>query len=116
MPIASERRLRTSGSTGPTPRGRVEKLSEEIDELDQALASGDRAAAEAELGDVLFAAVNVARKHGIDAESALRRTIDKFAERVRHVEGQAKERGIDTAKLPMEQLDLLWSEAKEAVG
>jgi len=104
------------GLDWPDGNGPREKLSEEIRELDEALASGDKDAAQAELGDVLFAAVNVARKHGIDAESALRRTIDKFGQRVQHVEAHTRHKGVDPAKLPMEQLDLLWSQAKEAVG
>lgn len=104
------------GLDWPDASGPRSKLDEEIRELDEALSTGDRAAAEAELGDVLFAAVNVARKHGIDAESALRGTIDKFAQRVQHVEAHTKRKGVDPAKLPLEQLDALWAEAKRAVG
>jgi MazG family protein len=103
------------GLDWPDAEGPREKLDEEVAELDEALARGDKAAAESELGDVLFSAVSIARKHGIDAESALRGTIDRFAARVSELEKTSKARKLDPAKLSAEELDALWKEAKEAL-
>lgn len=92
------------------------KVSEEIGELDAAVASGDRDQVEAEIGDALFALVNLARHHKVDAESALRRTIDKFTSRFAHVEtcverdhGGFGEKG---SPLPLDVLDRYWDDAK----
>jgi tetrapyrrole methylase family protein/MazG family protein/ATP diphosphatase len=109
------------GFDWPDGRGSRAKVSEELGELDRALEGGDKARVEAELGDVLFALVNLARHHGIDAEIALRGTADRFARRFGHVEKRVKERhggfgrGPDGKPLPgppLEVLDGYWNEAK----
>jgi len=109
------------GFDWPDGRGSRQKVAEELAELDQALASGDKAHMEAELGDVLFALVNLARHHNLDAETALRGTADRFARRFGHVENRVKERhggfarGVDGKPLPgppLEVLDGYWEEAK----
>jgi tetrapyrrole methylase family protein/MazG family protein/ATP diphosphatase len=109
------------GFDWPDGRGSREKVSEELGELDRAIEGGDKARVEAELGDVLFALVNLARHHGIDAEIALRGTADRFARRFAHVEKRVKERhggfvrGPDGKPLPGPPLDVLdgyWNEAK----
>jgi MazG family protein len=101
------------GLDWPSAAGARQKLDEEIGELDLAIQQQDARAAEAELGDVLFAAVNLARKHAIDAEAALRKSIDKFSARVRFVERETRQRGVDSRQLPLDQLDRLWEQAKE---
>jgi len=96
-------------------RGSFDKVHEEIGELERAIASGDEKAKEEELGDALFALVNLARHMNVDAEGALRRTIDKFTTRFSHVEERVKENhgGFGEAgKLPLETLDEYWEEAK----
>lgn len=106
------------GFDWPDARGSRAKVDEEIGELDRALDSGDAAAIEEELGDVLFALGNLARHAGVDAEGALRRTIDKFTRRFEHVERRVIERhggwpvkaSRDT--LTLEELDGYWDEAK----
>jgi MazG family protein len=109
------------GFDWPDGRGSRAKVSEELGELDRALEGGDKARVEAELGDVLFALVNLARHHGIDAEIALRGTADRFARRFGHVEKRVNERhggfgrGPDGKPLPgppLEVLDGYWNEAK----
>lgn len=70
-------------------------------------------AAEMEMGDVLFALVNVARKMGIDAETALRRSCDKFRRRWGVVEEGARKQGVAVDSLSMEQMEELWASAKE---
>ncbi len=98
-------------------RGSREKVSEEISELDRAIERGDDAAIEEEMGDVLFALVNLSRHVRVDAEGALRRTIDKFTRRFSHVEARVKEKhggwgGPGAEKLPLDVLDRYWEEAK----
>jgi tetrapyrrole methylase family protein/MazG family protein/ATP diphosphatase len=98
-------------------KGSRAKVSEEIRELEDAIASGDKDAIEEEMGDVLFALVNLSRHLDIDAESALRRTIDKFTKRFEHVEQRVKEEhgGFSRAeKLPLSVLDDYWEQAKTA--
>lgn len=92
------------------------KLTEELDELDRAIAEGDADAIESELGDVLFTVTSVARKHGVDAEAALRRCIDRFVARASHVESEIRARGVDPKHLPEQELDVLWKAAKEALA
>jgi tetrapyrrole methylase family protein/MazG family protein/ATP diphosphatase len=108
------------GFDWPDARGSRGKVGEELGELDQAIASGDKDRVEAELGDVLFALVNLARHVEVDAEGALRRTIDKFSRRFDHVEARVHEThgGWPTTanddKLTLEELDGYWEEAKRA--
>lgn len=108
------------GFDWPDARGSRAKVNEEIAELDEAIAAGDKDRAEAELGDVLFALVNLARHLDVDAEGALRRTIDKFTRRFTHVEARVHEKhgGWPTSaaddKLTLEELDGYWEEAKRA--
>jgi tetrapyrrole methylase family protein/MazG family protein/ATP diphosphatase len=97
--------------------GSRRKVHEEIGELDEAIAAGDGAAIEEELGDVLFALVNLARHVRVDAEGALRRTIDKFTRRFAHVERRVREEhggfgAPGEPLLPLDVLDGYWEEAK----
>src|SRR5512141_1456360 len=82
------------GFDWPDPAGARAKIDEELRELDEALASGDRAAMEHELGDALFALANLARKLSIAPEEALRGTIRRFIERFQHVERRLAQSGI----------------------
>ena len=108
------------GFDWPDARGSRGKVDEELRELDEAMASGDKDRVEAELGDVLFALVNLARHADVDAEGAMRRTIDKFTKRFDHVEGRVHEKhgGWPTSttapQLSLEELDGYWDEAKTA--
>jgi tetrapyrrole methylase family protein/MazG family protein/ATP diphosphatase len=106
------------GFDWPDARGSRGKVHEELAELDSAIAAADADRIEAELGDVLFALVNLARHTGVDAEGALRRTIDKFTRRFDHVEQRVCERhggwpaGAADDPLTLEELDVYWDEAK----
>jgi MazG family protein len=100
-------------------KGSRAKVDEEMGELDRAIASGDERAIEDEMGDVLFALVNLSRHTKIDAEGALRRTIDKFTRRFAHVEKRVatKHGGWGDPSgdaIPLETLDIYWNEAKAA--
>lgn len=98
-----------AGFDWPDRSGPRQKLEEEATELDQAVAAGDQAAVHQELGDVLFAVVNLARHLSINPEMALRATIDKFTRRFEHVEEQLGDRLRDA---PLAEKEELWEEAK----
>jgi len=109
------------GFDWPDPSGSRGKVQEELGELDRAVAEGDPQQIQAELGDVLFSLVNLARAHGIDPNAALQETNDKFCERFAHVERRVRENGADwprdergkpTRGIPLETLDAYWDEAK----
>ena len=90
--------------------GALDKLEEETAELREAVASGS--GVEEELGDVLFAAVKVARFAGVDPEVALNATCEKFIRRFRAVEEAVTARGAAMKDLPLEELTALWNQAK----
>jgi len=92
--------------------GPRQKVTEELAELDQALAGGDRDRIAAELGDTLFALVNLARKLGLDAESALRAATDRFAARFSHLETALAAQGRSVRDASPEEQDRLWQAAK----
>lgn len=88
------------------------KVREELGEVEAAIASGNAQAVEDELGDLFFAAVNLARKLKVDGEVALQRATDKFSARFRSVEALAAQRGLALDQLPLTELDALWDEVK----
>jgi tetrapyrrole methylase family protein/MazG family protein/ATP diphosphatase len=102
------------GFDWPDGQGARDKVGEELRELDRAVAAGDKDATERELGDVLFALANYARKLELDPEAALRGTLARFAERVGAVEGAAAAQGRTVDELSAEQLDALWQAVKAA--
>ena len=90
----------------------LEKLDEEVLELREAVAQGTNVAEE--LGDLLFAAVNVSRFVGVDSEMALHAASEKFIARFARVEALAKAQGRDMKDMAPEALDELWEQAKRA--
>lgn len=93
--------------------GALDKVSEETNELREAISKGDGENIAEELGDLLFSAVNVSRFVKTDAEEALTAASDKFLERFTGVEALAAERGIDMSTAGIEVLDGLWEEVKK---
>ena len=89
------------------------KVDEEMAELRQAATPEERAE---ELGDLIFALVNLARWLDIDAEDALRATNDKFRRRFAHIEDEAGKRGAALQEMGIAELDALWEEAKGLAG
>lgn len=102
------------GFDWPDVTGAFPKVAEETGELLEAIDADDANEIDAELGDLLFAVVNVARHVGVDAEMALRRASDKFRSRFEGVETRARERGIDLAGSTLATLDELWDEVKRS--
>lgn len=89
------------------------KLTEECDELFAAVGQQDKQAALEEAGDLLFAAVNVIRKCGIDAEEALSFATDKFIGRFTQVEQRVEADGKKMSDLPLVELDKYWDAVKK---
>jgi tetrapyrrole methylase family protein/MazG family protein len=98
------------GFDWPDPKGALDKVAEEAKELVADQAAGKPPARE--LGDLLFALVNVARHLGCDPEEALQQTNDRFTARFGTVEELARQRGLETQTSTLAQLDALWDEAK----
>jgi tetrapyrrole methylase family protein / MazG family protein len=96
-----QRRAAGWGFDWRTTDGAMAKLREEVEEL---AAAGTPEEAEEELGDVLFAAAAVARRLGVDPESALRRTTTKFADRYERLLARARREGVDLAELGEDEL------------
>lgn len=94
-------------------QGALDKLSEEVSELKEAVASSDKQACFDELGDVLFSAVNVSRFIDVEPEHALSSSCDKFIARFAKVEDLAISRGIDMKSATLEELDAIWDEVKK---
>lgn len=92
------------------------KLLEELAEFDEAVAAASSDEAEAELGDVLFSLVNLARFHGINPEAALRRTVAKFRRRFAFIEARLRERGRLPQDATLDEMEQYWVEAKTATG
>ncbi len=93
----------------------IDKLKEEIGEFEQALAAEDGTEMREELGDMLFALVNLARHCKIDSESALRESNRRFEARFRDLEKLAAERGWELPERELRELDQLWALAKTRV-
>lgn len=98
------------GFDWPDTTGARVKLDEELREFDAAV-NGDGNMAD-ELGDALFALVNIARKHGIDPEAALRATNDKFTRRFAYIETELAKAGSAPANASLSEMDALWNAAK----
>lgn len=93
-------------------QGAIDKLTEELGEVKEAIAAENENAVGEELGDVMFAAVNVCRFSGHNPEDLLHGTIKKFTRRFEHVEKCVHERGKQLSDCDLEELDVYWEEAK----
>jgi ATP diphosphatase len=106
-------RAATVGFDWPNAAQVIDKVREETAEIEEALAGGDKAAIQDEIGDLLFAVANLARHCGVDPEAALRGTNAKFERRFRHIETALSEKGRSTAEADLDEMERLWSEAKD---
>jgi MazG family protein len=100
------------GFDWPDAAGARAKVSEELAELDHAIARRDLAAVSDELGDVLFAVVNLARKLELEPEQALREATRKFEQRFRSVEAEVRGQGRAMMACSPAELDAAWERAK----
>jgi len=102
------------GFDWPDVRTVLDKVVEEAREVSDAVAAGDRDHIEEEVGDLLFAAVNLARHAGVNPEAALRLACVKFTSRFGHIEHGLARRGRSTTEATLDEMEALWSEAKRA--
>jgi MazG family protein len=96
--------------------GVIEKMQEETEELKTALKTGDQRKIEEELGDLLFAAVNLARFLKTDPEIALKNANAKFSGRFRAMERMARTNGREFKDLPREEMEAFWNATKRSEG
>lgn len=105
-----QKKAKKAGFDWPSRDGALDKLSEELSELKEAIAQNTNI--EEELGDLLFSVVNVSRFLKTDPEEALNAATAKFISRFAKVEQMALKEGKDMAQMPLEELDKLWEQAK----
>jgi len=108
-----QKRASQVGFDWPEIDGVLAKVEEEVRELREAIASGNRAHAHEELGDLLFSCVNVARHLKVDPEAALRQCNRKFEQRFGAVESALTARNQRPSDVSLEELDRLWEQAKQ---
>ncbi len=104
------------GFDWPGWEGSYAKIDEEVGELRVAATEGDKAAIHHELGDLLLAVVNVARKLGVDAENALLDATQRFQTRFAFIEDRLVERGKTPQTSNLDEMDALWNDAKRAAN
>lgn len=109
-----QKRAARVGFDWPNIDGVLDKIEEEITELREAVAAGDREHAREELGDLLFSCVNAARHLQEEPEAALRQCNRKFETRFNSVEAALKGRGQQPSDVSLEELERLWQRAKES--
>lgn len=112
------RRAAREGFDWPDTRGVIAKIREELDEVEQALAEDDHEHAATEVGDLLFAVTNLARKLKADPEHCLRATNMKFERRFGYIEAALASRGLAPREVDPDTLEAYWRQAKrnESVG
>lgn len=104
-----------TGFEWPDANAALAKVTEETQELREAVASGNKDAVTEELGDLLFAIVKVARFAGVDPERAAHAACEKFIRRFASMETAAADSGVPLAQRTLAQMQPLWQQAKEAV-
>lgn len=93
----------------------LQKVKEEMSELEKALKTGKEDEAFKEVGDLFFSLANVSRLLGINPEIALRRANRKFVKRFRYVEEKLEREGKELGQVTLEEMDKIWDEAKDAL-
>lgn len=107
-----QKKAKKVGFDWPDSDGALSKLSEELSELVEAENEKDRSHVEEELGDLLFAAVNVARFSGIDPETALHKSCDKFIKRFNYIETEAGKDDRELTDMTLEEMDVYYRRSK----
>jgi tetrapyrrole methylase family protein/MazG family protein len=109
---AVQRKAAKVGFDWPDVDGALPKIAEEAAEVREAVRSGDHRLVHEEVGDLLFAVVNVARHLGVEPEASLRAAVQKFRRRFEQVEALAAARGVDLHAADLATLDALWDHIK----
>ena len=108
-----QKRAARVGFDWPDSNGVFDKLAEEVEELREAIDTGDQGAMRDELGDLLFTVVNLSRHLDISPEAALRQSTAKFERRFRHVESSLADGGRKLANTDSNTLEQYWRQAKK---
>lgn len=108
-----QKKAATSGFDWPDISGVKEKVNEELEELEEALESGNQKHVDEEFGDLLFTMVNLSRFIKIDSELSLRKSTLKFMDRFRKVEALAEKENRNIEKMSLEEMDALWNRIKK---
>lgn len=108
------RRASKVGFDWPDSQGPRDKIDEELAELDAEIQGDNRQRMHHELGDILFAVVNLCRHHEIDPEAALRDCNGRFEQRFGFVEQSLSDQGLSPETASLEQMDALWEQAKQS--
>ena len=107
-----QKRAARVGFDWPDIRGVVEKIHEELGELEAARQEGDQARVDDEMGDVLFSVVNLARKLKAQPELALQQATNKFIDRFKKLEAVLAQRGLQFDRLTLAEMDEIWNTVK----
>ncbi|HAQ35349.1 MAG: nucleoside triphosphate pyrophosphohydrolase [Maricaulis sp.] len=107
-----QKRAASVGFDWPDAARVWDKVEEELDEVREAAASGNREKVQEEIGDLLFVIVNYARKLKLDAETSARDANAKFERRFRHIEARLTQSGRDPRDATLDEMEALWVEAK----
>jgi MazG family protein len=113
--VAAYRTQEKAGAVGfdwPDARGALAKIREETDEIEDEMGGDTDPQLAREVGDLLFAMVNLARHLGVDPERELRVATHRFRDRFHHIERRLAERGATPSEASLEEMDALWEEAK----
>jgi len=110
--VKMQKRAASVGFDWPDISDVLEKLKEETAELEAELAHMSKPALKEEIGDLLFVIANLARKAGIDPETALMGCNHKFDQRFRHIENRLRQQGKQIENTSLSEMDALWNEAK----
>jgi uncharacterized protein YabN with tetrapyrrole methylase and pyrophosphatase domain len=113
MALRLQERASGVGFDWPDERGPQAKVREEMAELEQLTPAEGQERVAVEIGDLLFAAVNLSRKLGVDPNQALALANAKFRYRFEEVERMARERGVEVGEATLDELDTLWEEVKQ---
>jgi MazG family protein len=113
--VAAYRTQEKAGAVGfdwPAVDGPLGKVREELGEIENELGGDTTPALAREVGDLLFAVVNLSRHLRVDPERELRAATNRFRDRFHHIERRLEERGLAPSQVTLEELDALWDEAK----
>ncbi|NLH00936.1 MAG: nucleoside triphosphate pyrophosphohydrolase, partial [Clostridiales bacterium] len=109
-----QKKAQKVGFDWPDVSGAMDKLREELSELEQAYEENNKEHIEEEIGDLIFAAVNVARFSGVDPEGALHKSCEKFIQRFNYIETEAQKKGQNLSDMTLDEMEELYQTYKQA--